>query len=135
MPQRTTASPPADRAQAARETRERASRDMGAGLRAFYAADPRRGLSEERDYGLRWRSAGGATYRAAWITETEELYSVRHSGDAADAEVTVLARLGGEVIDRALAGWRRVCDSDQPGSYEWLVERAAGAWRAAAPAF
>jgi hypothetical protein len=107
---------------------------MGAGLRAFYAADPRRGGSPELDYGLRWRSAQGTTYRAAWIADTEELYSVRHGGDS-DAEVTVLARLGREGLERALAGWRRICDSDQPGSYEWLLERAAAAWRAAAPAF
>jgi hypothetical protein len=108
---------------------------MDGRLRAFYAADPRRGPSPERDFGLRWRSAQGATYRAAWIADTEELYSVRHSGSDEDAEVTVLARLGAEALDRALAGWRRICDSDQPGSYEWLLERAAGAWRAAAPAF
>jgi hypothetical protein len=113
----------------------RASGAMGAGLRAFYAADPRRGASHERDFGLRWRSAQGTTYRAAWIADTQELYAVRHGGDSEQAEVTVLARLGVEALDRALAGWRRVCDSDQPGSYEWLLERAAAAWRAAAPAF
>ena len=69
------------------------------------------------------------------IADTEELYSVRHGGEGESAEVTVLARLGSEALDCALAGWRRVCDSDQPGSYEWLLERAAAAWRAAAPAF
>ena len=114
---------------------ERASAPMSAGLRAFYAADPRRGRSAERDFGLRWRSATGATYRAAWIAETRELYSVRHSGRADDAQVTVLARLGAEALDRCLAGWRRICDSDEPGSYEWLLERVAGAWRARAAAF
>jgi hypothetical protein len=108
---------------------------MAAGLRAFYATDPRRGSSAERDLGLRWRSATGATYRAAWIVDTEELYSVRHSGAAEEAQVTVLAQVGAQVLDRALAGWRRICDSDQPGSYEWLLERATAAWRAAAPAF
>jgi hypothetical protein len=125
----------ATRARAARRARARASRDMTAGLRAFYAADPRRASSAERDLGLRWRSASGATYRAAWIAETQELYSVRHSGVAEDAEVTVLARIGAQMLERALAGWRRICDSDQPGSYEWLLERAQSAWRAAAPAF
>jgi hypothetical protein len=107
---------------------------MDAGLRAFYSADPRRGPSLERDFGLRWRSAQGTTYRAAWIADTEELYSVRHSGSKR-AEVTVLARLGAEALERALAGWRRICDSDRPGSYEWLLERAASAARAAEPAF
>jgi hypothetical protein len=108
---------------------------MTAGLRAFYAADPRRGPSPERDLGLRWRSVTGATYRAAWIADTRELYSVRNSGRAEDARVTVLARLGGEALERCLAGWRKICDSDEPGSYEWLLERAAAAWRARAPAF
>ncbi|MQA74491.1 MAG: hypothetical protein GEU88_09170 [Solirubrobacterales bacterium] len=108
---------------------------MAAGLRGFYAADPRRGASPERDFGLHWRSATGATYRAAWIADTQELYSVRHSGSAEDAQVTVLARLGAEALERWLAGWRRVCDSDQPGSYEWLLERATGAWRASAASF
>jgi hypothetical protein len=52
-----------------------------------------------------------------------------------EAEVTVLARLAPEAVERALAGWRRICDSGLPGSYEWLVERAAGAWREAASGF
>jgi hypothetical protein len=124
----------APRSRAAR-ARERASRAMSARVRGFYMADPRRRTSAERDFGLRWRSSTGATYRAAWIADTEELYSVRHSGADEDAEVTVLARVGADLLDCVLAGWRRICDSDQPGSYEWLVERAASARRAAAPAF
>ena len=108
---------------------------MRPGLRAFYAADPRRGSSAERDYGLRWRSATGATYRAAWIADTEELYAVRHGRATDRAEVTVLARVCAEMLDRALAGWRTVSDSDQPGSYEWLVERARTAQLTASPAF
>jgi hypothetical protein len=108
---------------------------MDPGLRSFYAEDPRRAPSPERDLGLRWRSIHGTTYRAAWIADTEELYAVRHSGATEDAEVTVLARIGAAALERALAGWRRICNSDQPGSYEWLVERATSAWRAAAPAF
>lgn len=107
---------------------------MDAGLRAFYAADPRRGPSAERDFGLRWRNAQGTTYRAAWIADTGELYSVRHSGRAG-AEVTVLAQLRADALERALAGWRAICDSDRPGSYEWLLERVAGAWRQSVPAF
>jgi hypothetical protein len=133
MSETTTSRP--SRSKAGEWTRRRASQVMDAGLRAFYAADPRRGPSAERDFGLSWRSAHGTTYRAAWIADTGELYSVRHSGATEEAEVTVLARLGAEALDRALAGWRRICDSNQPGSYEWLLERAAGAWRAASPAF
>jgi hypothetical protein len=123
------------RPRAGRWARRRASQVMSAGLRAFYAADRRRGPSRERDFGLSWRSVHGTTYRAAWIADTQELYSVRHSGDTADAEVTVLARVGADALDRALAGWRRICEAGEPGSYEWLVERARSAWRAAAPAF
>lgn len=119
----------------AREIREQASQEMSPGVRAFYEADPRRAGSEERDFGLRWRSATGATYRAAWIAETGELYVVRHSGSDEEAQVTVLARVGSQVLDRALSGWRRIVDSNLPGSYEWLVERSRDAWRSAAPAF
>lgn len=122
-------------AQAVRRARERASRAMTAGVRAFYAGDPRRPASAERDFGLRWRSATGATYRAAWIADTQELYSVRHSGEAEHAEVTVLGRVAAEALDRVLAGWRLICDSELPGSYEWLVDRATTAERACAPAF
>jgi hypothetical protein len=104
-------------------------------LRAFYAADPRRERSCERDLGLTWRSVHGTTYRAAWIADTGELYTVRHSGATDDAEVTVLARLGSQALDQWLAGWRAICSTSQPGSYEWLVERARSAWRSAAPSF
>lgn len=98
---------------------------MGAALRAFYAADPRRSGSVERDLGLRWRSADGATFRAAWIADTGELYSVRHDRAPEGSGVEVIARLDAEALERRLAGWREVCDSDRPGSYEWLCERAA----------
>jgi hypothetical protein len=104
-------------------------------LRAFYAADPRRGPSSERDLGLTWRSAHGTTYRAAWIADTEELYTVRHSGDTEEAEVRVVARIGAEALERALAGWRRIVAASQPGSYEWLIDRVRGALQSTAPAF
>jgi hypothetical protein len=133
MSEATTTSRPAQ-SRAAR-AREHATRTMVAGLRAFYAADPRRSASAERDFGLRWRSTTGATYRAAWIADTEELYSVRHSGATESAEVAVLARVRAEVLERVLAGWRRICESDQPGSYEWLVERATSARLEGSPAF
>jgi hypothetical protein len=47
-------------------------------LETFYASDPRRRESRERDIGLAWRGARGGTYRAAWIEATEELYVIRH---------------------------------------------------------
>src|SRR5688572_7416973 len=108
---------------------------MDAGMRAFYAADPRRGPSLERDLGVTWKSVHGTTYRAAWIADTQELYAVRHSGDSEDAKVTVLARLAPEALDRALAGWHRISESGLPGSYEWLLERTRSPLQGTAPAF
>jgi hypothetical protein len=93
-------------------------------LNDFYKHDPRRARSRERDLGLRWRARDHSTYRAAWIEDTGELYSVRHGSPTEGARVTVLARLDGGTLDRTLHGWRAVCDSDEPGSYEWLQERA-----------
>jgi len=120
---------------AGRWIRRRAADAMEPAMRSFYAADPLRAPSLERDLGLNWRSAHGATYRAAWIADTQEVYSVRHSGNTEEAEVRVLARLAPEVLERALAGWRRIGELGEPGSYEWLVERLRGAIRDAAPAF
>ena len=34
--------------------------------------------ARERDFGLLWRGPRGATYRAAWVRETAELYVVRN---------------------------------------------------------
>lgn len=90
----------------------------------FYAS-PVRWRSDERDYGLRWRGADGTTYRAAWVRDTGELYSVRHitAADASGA-VEVLARVGHRELEQALAGWQDECGA--PRSYEWLRERVAG---------
>ena len=91
----------------------------------FYAS-PARWRSAERDVGLRWRAADGATYRAAWISATGELYCARHMTAADDSgAVEVLARVGRQELECALAGWQNVCG--EPGSYEWLLERAASA--------
>jgi hypothetical protein len=89
-------------------------------------ATPARWRSPERDVGLRWRGSDGATYRAAWIRDTEELYCVRHvTAESAAGTVEVLARVSRTALDSALAGWQDVCG--EPGSYEWLRERAAAA--------
>jgi hypothetical protein len=93
-------------------------------LNDFYKHDLRRSRSRERDLGLRWRARDDSTYRAAWIADTGELYSVRHGSPTDTARVTVLARLDDRTLDRALHGWREVVDSDERGSYEWLQERA-----------
>jgi hypothetical protein len=91
----------------------------------FYAADPRRRASRERDVGLWWRDAAdGPLHRAAWVCDTGELYLVRlgpseHGG----GEVEVLARVDdGERLEHALAGWRERCGA--PRSLSWLRERA-----------
>ena len=47
-------------------------------LASFYAADRRRIDSRELDVGLWWREdADGPLHRAAWVSDTGELYLVR----------------------------------------------------------
>ena len=96
-------------------------------LRDFYAEDPRREHSRERDIGLRWRDLDESTYRAAWIADTGELYTVRHGNPSEASRVTVLAQLGADRLERALEGWHEVSDSGEPGTYEWLQARARAA--------
>lgn len=87
-------------------------------------AHPRRRSSRERDVGLRWQAADGTTYRAAWIRDTRELYSVQHmSPDGQGGSVEVLGLIAPHVLEEAFAGWRDVCG--EPRSYEWLCERAS----------
>jgi hypothetical protein len=100
-------------------------------LDAFYAADPRRRHSRERDVGLFWRGEGSATFRAAWVQETGEVYLVAH-GHPMDGggTVDVLARrFGLGELNAALRGYRDVCG--RRGSLHWFLEHLAG-WRAAA---
>ena len=91
----------------------------------FYAADPRRRASRERDVGLWWRDAAdGPLHRAAWVCDTGELYLVRLGpSEEGGGEVELLARVeDGERLERALAGWRERCGA--PRSLSWLRERA-----------
>jgi len=103
----------------------------------FYAADPRRPVSRERDVGLLWRDAAdGPLHRAAWVCDTGELYLVRLGpSEEGGGEVEVLARVDdGERLERALEGWRDRCGA--PRSLGWLRERArrlSGTVRVAAP--
>ena len=103
----------------------------------FYAADPRRRASRERDVGLWWRDAAdGPLHRAAWVCDTGELYLVRLGpSEEGGGEVEVLATVDdGERLERALEGWRERCGA--PRSLTWLRERArrlSGRVRVAAP--
>ena len=93
-------------------------------LSRFYADDERRHRSREIDLGLRWRSAE-ATYRAAWVQETGEVYLFEHIRPGGDGgTVHVLARrFDAAVLLQAFAGWRDVCG--RPDSLTWLLERSA----------
>jgi hypothetical protein len=95
-------------------------------LARFYNADERRVRSRELDVGLWWREdVDGPLHRAAWISDTGELYLVR-LGPAAEGggRVEVLALVEDrELLERVLDGWRERCG--EPLSLQWLRERAA----------
>jgi hypothetical protein len=92
-------------------------------LGAFYASDPARRSSRERDVGLFWRSRQGPTFRAAWVRDTGELYLFQHAlGGPGGGSVHLLARtLDEHELDQRLAGWDAVCGRE--GSLEWLLAR------------
>jgi hypothetical protein len=92
-------------------------------LDAFYDSDRRRRRSHERDVGLIWRGSGGATFRAAWVQETGEVYLFKH-GHSLDGggTVSVMARrFGLGELQAALSGYRDVCG--RSGSLVWFLER------------
>ena len=103
-------------------------------LGAFYASDPARRSSRERDVGLFWRSRQGPTYRAAWICDTGELYLFQHAlGGRGGGSVHLLAPAMGEAeLERRLAGWSDVCGRE--GSLEWLLARMGDGPREPEPA-
>jgi len=95
-------------------------------LARFYNADERRLRSRELDVGLWWREeADGPLHRAAWVSDTGELYLVRLGPvDDGGGLVEVLARVGDRaLLDGVLEGWRERCG--EPQSLEWLRKRAA----------
>jgi hypothetical protein len=102
-------------------------------LARFYNADERRVRSRELDVGLWWREAeDGPLHRAAWVSDTGELYLVR-LGPAADGggHVEVLATVEDrELLEGVFYGWRERCG--EPRSLQWLRERAALRIRASA---
>jgi hypothetical protein len=107
--------------------RKRRARPVRYGsLQSFYTADPRRVHSRERDVGLWWREAAdGPLHRAAWISDTGELYLVRLGpSEQGGGQVEVLATIDEhEQLERVLAGGRERCG--EPRSLSWLRERAA----------
>lgn len=92
-------------------------------LGAFYASDPARRRSRERDVGLFWRSRTGPSFRAAWVRETRELYLFQHAlGGPGGGSVHLLApTLDEPELERRLVGWSDVCG--RAGSLEWLLAR------------
>jgi hypothetical protein len=95
-------------------------------LDAFYDADRTRRHSRERDVGLVWRGTAGATFRAAWVQVTGEVYLFKH-GHPLDGggTVSVLSRrFGLGELQAALRGYREVCG--RSGSLVWFLERMSG---------
>jgi len=101
-------------------------------LAAFYADDARRAASRERDVGLFWRGRGGATYRAAWVQATGELYLLEHGRPhCRGGSLQVLGRFGAGELERTLAGWRDECGRAR--SLDWLLDQTSSAsWPATA---
>ena len=95
-------------------------------LEAFYAADFRRRHSKERDLGLLWRDRGEASFRAAWVQGTGEVYLFMYAQiDGRGGTVDVLdRRFTLREILRTFAGYRDVCG--RPGSLLWFLDRADG---------
>jgi hypothetical protein len=92
-------------------------------LGAFYASDPARRGSRERDIGLFWRARSGSSYRAAWVRDTRELYLFQHAfGGRGGGSVHLLTPpLDEAELERRLAGWQEVCGRES--SLEWLLAR------------
>ncbi len=94
-------------------------------LADFYRADSRRVQSRERDVGLWWRDgADDPLHRAAWVSDTGELYLVRLGPvEQGGGRVEILATIAdGAQLERVLEGWRERCG--EPRSLSWLRARA-----------
>ena len=98
-------------------------------LGAFYASDPARRTSRERDVGLFWRSEQGPTFRAAYVHDTGELYLFQHAlGGRGGGSVRLFAeRMTEAELDLRLAGWEDVCGRKGSSS------GCSSGWATAAP--
>ena len=95
-------------------------------LEAFYKGDHRRRSSRERDVGLFWRGRAGATYRAAWVQNTGEVYLLKHGRpDCKGGPVRLIGSYTSREVDDAFSGWRDVCG--RPRSVDWLLARTSTA--------
>jgi hypothetical protein len=97
-------------------------------LAAFHAADPARGQSAEVDFGRPWRTVQyGPAYRAAWLPETGELFTVRlGSMPSGGGRVELLAHVPDlRELRHLLAGWQEACGGFD--SIRWLCARLATA--------
>jgi hypothetical protein len=95
-------------------------------LKGFYTADARRVGSREQDVGLWWRDdLNGPLHRAAWVSDTGELYLVRLGpAEQGGGTVEVLATVAEqEQLELVLEGWRERCG--EPRSLAWLRERTS----------
>src|SRR5215218_7794602 len=102
-------------------------------LGAFYASDPARRGSRERDVGLFWRSRSGPSFRAAWVRETGEMYLFQHAlGGRGGGSVHLLdGTFDREDLERRIVAWQDECGT--PGSVDWLLERMGPDREPAAP--
>lgn len=94
-------------------------------LARFYLGNWRRLPSREDDVGLWWREGEGRLHHGAWVRDTGELYLMcLGPTDTGGGRVEVLGVAHNRgALDRALAGWRRVCG--QRSSLGWLRARAS----------
>jgi hypothetical protein len=93
---------------------------------AFQAADQRRRVSAEVDFGATWRWAGSNdAWRLSWIRATGELYVCRADGyDGSCTDVQVLAVVGTEAeVDVMLDGWQE--RRYDPDGLSWVLGRVS----------
>jgi hypothetical protein len=93
-------------------------------LGAFHAADKRRDISHEHEFGLWWLGDDwhAPRFRAAWVQQTGELYVMQHEGTPGGGRVDVVAVAPTlEAVDELLDGW---CEQvGESGSLRWLLGR------------